>query len=441
MRLIWLLLIILAGSLTGYLFTRFERSPPSIQTRTTPIFVGPERSHEFSVFDQGTGVETIRVWLRKGDLVLELFNETYPGHLLTGATLNLQRNVEIELRPKELELSDGGARLIIEARDYSWLGNRAEVQIPLVIDTKAPAISLQTGLTYVRRGGAEAVVYRVDEESVTHGVRLGDLFFPGFPHPADPARRVALYVLPPDAGPRPSPEVVATDRARNRSAVRIPIRVIERSFPKDRIELSQPFMERKVNELLGSPDGDVLSAYLKINREMRRENAETIREICRKSSPERLWRGPFRQLPNSKVGARFAEHRTYHFSGRRVDSQIHMGYDLASTAQAPVLAANDGVVVFADRLGIYGNTAILDHGLGLFSLYGHLSEFSIEQGDAVNAGDHLGKTGTTGLAGGDHLHFAMIIDGVFVDPLEWFDPRWIQEHIEPKLSHTGLAGG
>ena len=174
---------------------------------------------------------------------------------------------------------------------------------------------------------------------------------------------------------------------------------------------------------------------------MRQENTERIRQICQESSPDRLWSGPFLQLPNSKVGARYAEKRTYHFGGRTVDKQVHMGYDLASTAHAPVLAANDGVVVFADRLGIYGNTVILDHGLGVFSLYGHLSELAIQKGEAVSGGDKLGSTGTTGLAGGDHLHFAMLVSGVFADPLEWFDERWIREHIESKLSNIVPESG
>jgi len=76
---------------------------------------------------------------------------------------------------------------------------------------------------------------------------------------------------------------------------------------------------------------------------------------------------------------------------------------------------------------------VVDHGLGLFSLYGHLSEISVEKGAPVAKSETLGKSGTTGLAGGDHLHYAMLLDGNFVDPLEWFDPKWIAEHIEGKL--------
>ena len=130
--------------------------------------------------------------------------------------------------------------------------------------------------------------------------------------------------------------------------------------------------------------------------------------------------------------------RSYLYGGKRVDSQVHLGFDLASTARAAVPASNDGRVAFTGTLGIYGETVILDHGLGLFSLYGHLSEISVEEGQRVVRGAPIGRTGQTGLAGGDHLHFAMLVHGVFVDPLEWFDGRWIREHVEAKL---GRAGG
>jgi murein DD-endopeptidase MepM/ murein hydrolase activator NlpD len=139
-------------------------------------------------------------------------------------------------------------------------------------------------------------------------------------------------------------------------------------------------------------------------------------------------------MPNTHTGARFAERRSYVYEGKVVDTQTHMGFDFASTSHAPVPAANDGVVVFAGPLGIYGNTVVLDHGLGLFSLYGHLSEIAVEKGSPVVKGEALGKSGTTGLAGGDHLHYAMLLDGVFVDPIEWFDAKWISEHIEGKLT-------
>jgi len=98
-------------------------------------------------------------------------------------------------------------------------------------------------------------------------------------------------------------------------------------------------------------------------------------------------------------------------------------------ANAPVPAANTGRIVYAAFLGIYGNCVIIDHGLGLQSLYSHLDEISVTMGAQVNRGDIIGKTGTTGLAGGDHLHFGMVIGGLQVSPVEWWDDHWIKDNI------------
>jgi hypothetical protein len=435
MRFLWIIVIAVAGAATGYLFTRFESTPPFVQTREAATFIGSqEHTQEIRISDDGTGVQSVRVWMQAGDQEFELVNETYSGNLFTGADLLAERSVDVPIRARELGLPDGEARLLIEARDFSWGGNASRVEIPYVVDTKPPRISLHTGLTYVRRGGSELVVYEVGEDSRNHGVALGDYFFRGFAHPKDPGRMVAFYAIPPDSRPDERPKLVADDLSGNRAEVPLSIEVIERSFPEDTIGLSDAFMTQKVAELGITQTNGILSAYLEVNRKMRAENAAQIREICSTSSDDRLWSGAFLQLPGSHVGARFAERRTYKYEGREVDKQMHLGYDLASTAHALALVSNDGVVVFAGPLGIYGKTVIVDHGLGLFSLYGHLSETGVEKGKAVARGDLLGRTGQTGLAGGDHLHFAMMLSGVFVDPLEWFDERWLREHIDPKLS-------
>ena len=84
-------------------------------------------------------------------------------------------------------------------------------------------------------------------------------------------------------------------------------------------------------------------------------------------------------------------------------------------------------------LGIYGKTVILDHGYGLFSMYSHLSQIAVKAGDSVSRGDKLGRTGSTGMAGGDHLHFGMLINDTFVNPVEWWDIKWIQDNLTSKI--------
>ncbi|MCK5340049.1 MAG: M23 family metallopeptidase, partial [Desulfobulbaceae bacterium] len=159
-------------------------------------------------------------------------------------------------------------------------------------------------------------------------------------------------------------------------------------------------------------------------------NNAKIREICSSNSlPDRLWDGRFSRLPRSSRRAGFADHRSYYYQGRKIDHQVHLGIDLASVRNAEVSAANSGKVAFAEYLGIYGNVVILDHGQGVFSLYSHLSQIKVAVGDMVDPNSVIGLTGTSGMAGGDHLHFGMLVNGVFVNPLEWWDSHWLKLNI------------
>jgi murein DD-endopeptidase MepM/ murein hydrolase activator NlpD len=166
-------------------------------------------------------------------------------------------------------------------------------------------------------------------------------------------------------------------------------------------------------------------------------NAATIEGLARQTSPARLWDAPFIQLGNSKVEAAFADHRTYLYKGKEIDQQVHLGFDLAVTSHVPIVAANAGKVLNASWLGIYGNCVIVDHGMGVQSLYGHLSSFDVKVGDSVSRGQTIGRSGMTGMAGGDHLHFTMLVNGRMVNPVEWWDPHWIADRVLRKLGNAG----
>ena len=174
-------------------------------------------------------------------------------------------------------------------------------------------------------------------------------------------------------------------------------------------------------------------AFLRVNRDLRKENEDKIAAITKRSTPSILWKGAFSQLSNSKVEANFADKRTYTYDKQAIDTAYHLGYDLSVTRHYPVEAANSGTVTYAGDLGIYGNVVILDHGLGLYTLYGHLSSIDVKVGDSIKRRQIIGKTGETGLAGGDHLHYGVYLDGVAILPLEWWDQKWINDNIEPKL--------
>ena len=186
------------------------------------------------------------------------------------------------------------------------------------------------------------------------------------------------------------------------------------------------------------PDpNDLVAAFLKINGELRRKNAESIAALASKSAPQMLWNGAFQQLGNSQVEAAFADHRTYFHDAKEIDQQVHLGFDLAVTAAVPIVSAARGTVVLADYLGIYGNCVIVDHGLGVQSLYAHLSSIDVKAGDGVEKGGALGRSGMTGLAGGDHLHFTMLVGGFPVSPVDWWSTQWMEDRLLRKIREAG----
>ena len=176
--------------------------------------------------------------------------------------------------------------------------------------------------------------------------------------------------------------------------------------------------------------------FLFINQNLRRADYDQIRQICKTSESQLLWKGTFQRLPRSAPRAGYADHRTYKYNGHVIDNQFHLGVDLASVERSPVPTANHGVVVFADRMGIYGRTVFIDHGFGLFSMYAHLNTISVKVGQKLKKGDIIGRTGSTGLAGGDHLHFGMLIQHTFVNPIEWWDAAWIKNNIASKIDRV-----
>lgn len=443
----WILLLLIAALVAGgiFVFPRLEGSPPEIASdvgeATLQVGRAP-RGISVTVRDPRSGLRSAEAHILAGDVSQELAQQHFPGSFTAGGRTEAA-TLDLSLDAESLGLEDGPATLVIRARDWSMRdgldGNQAEQRIALVIDTSPPRVDVESGLTYVHRGGSAAVVYRLGEEVAEHGVRVGDAFFPG--HPAtgggrDALDRIAIFAIPVEAPRDPSVRVVARDAAGNESSADFPVRVVERDFGSSEIRLSQGFLERKVRPLAesnGLAGRDLAESFQRVNETLRTLNEERIRSVVDDASGSRHWQGAFEQMRNSQVTSHFAERRTYLWEGRPVSKAIHYGFDLASTSGAPVTASNAGVVAFADELGIYGRCVIIDHGLGVHSLYGHLSRMDVKSGDRVERGQELGRSGATGLAGGDHLHFAILVGGVYVDPLEWWDPKWVRSHIEWRL--------
>jgi murein DD-endopeptidase MepM/ murein hydrolase activator NlpD len=309
-----------------------------------------------------------------------------------------------------------------------------------------PQIAVLSQFHYINHGGSELVVYRVNPPDVESGVRVGDREYTGFPAGgADPALRLAFFALLWDQPVNTPITVFAHDSVGNEGSGTFDFRVFAKQFRSSTINVDDRFLSRVVpailqnsTELKVDDPSNQLASFLSINRDLRRMNNETISALAAETAPEILWRGAFKQLINTAVEAGFADQRTYVYNGQDVDHQVHLGFDLASTANAPVRAANRGRVVHAGWLGIYGNCVIIDHGMGLQSLYAHLSSTAVNTGDLVESEAELGRSGATGLAGGDHLHFTMLLGGNAITPIDWWSAQWVQDRVLRKLDSAGI---
>ena len=233
-------------------------------------------------------------------------------------------------------------------------------------------------------------------------------------------------------------ELVARPSLGNEVKQVVSLHAKPRRWRHDSINLSDGFLRKVAESFQVANPNELLGAYLDVNRNLRRANHELFQKVCSHSTHQPVWSGAFRRF-FGKPMARFGDRRTYLYQGKAVDQQTHLGEDLASLVNSPVYAGNRGAVVLAEPLGIYGQTVILDHGLGVFSSYSHLSKIDAKVGDRVEKGAVLGRTGTTGLAVGDHLHFAINLQGEFVDPLEWWDPHWLKDQVEGVWAQAGAA--
>lgn len=405
-------------------------------------FIGASQTLSIDVADKHNGIRQVWVAIFKDGKETVLLDKEFPSsNIFTGGAFR-EQSLDLPLDAEALGLKDGKAMLRMVARDYSWRkwgkGNQDYQEHEVLIDTTAPDISIESPALYLNQGGSGVVIYQLSEDCPTSGVLVGEDFFPGYGgHSKDPLMRIAFIALNYKQGKKTKLKVTATDFAGNQGVTGLARHINARRFKRDKISLNNNFLSWKMPEFSSQvsapPNARFIDTFLKVNRDLRQKNFEEIVKITSKSEPRLYWKGHFPRLRGWANRAGFADHRSYIFKGKTVDKQVHLGIDLASYEKSEVPAANNGKVVFAQKLGIYGRTVIIDHGFGLFSLYAHLSKMNVSPGKEVSKGDVIGRTGKTGLAGGDHLHFSMLVHHTFVNPKEWWDPNWVKNNIHSKI--------
>src|SRR4051812_133566 len=440
-------------------FTVAGRGAPPLLTIGKPDrFVGQAGSLEVSAEAPEARLTALTIALEQNGRQIPLFSLDGPQ---TASVTRVDRNRLTVARPlgkqSVPELQSGTARIVVTATRPSFLKLRQltstaskEIQIRL----EPPRVAVVSTHHYINHGGAEMVVYKATPADIASGVRVGDVEYPGFPAAGagvvgtDPSLKVAFFALLHDQPLNTPIAAFARDEAGNQAKATFIDNAFEKPFKKSRIEIDDKFINRVVPEIVEhSPElkmtapaqdsPEMLAGFLRVNGELRKINADQIAALAAKTSPRKLWDGPFVQLGNSKVEASFADHRTYIYKGKEVDQQTHLGFDLAVTAHVPVAAAAAGTVVNASWIGIYGNCVIIDHGLGVQSLYGHLMSFDVKVGDSVTRGQVVGRSDSTGLAGGDHLHFTLLVGGRVGNPGGGGGSPWVAGRGGRELEKAG----
>jgi murein DD-endopeptidase MepM/ murein hydrolase activator NlpD len=443
----FLFLVLAAVGVAFYISGRAD--PPAIEIANPARLVGQSGDLEVTIATPRGELTRLDVALEQGGRRLPVFSlpGSEPARLVRESVdlLRLTRPIgkrdvpELEAGPLTVHVT--AVRPVLFGLRQLASSAAHEVEVRLT----PPQVSIASQFHYINHGGSEMVVYRVRPSDVDSGVRVGDYEYPGYPAAGagvqgEEGLRVAFFALLWDQDVKAPISLYARDEVGNESRASFDHRVFPKTFRKSRITVDDRFLQKVVPEILYNTPGlkvedpsNLLSSYLHINRELRRENNARIAAMVASTAPDILWQGAFKQLTNTAVEAGFADQRTYVHNGNDVDQQVHLGFDLASTTNAPVLAANSGRVVHAGWLGIYGNCVIVDHGMGVQSLYAHLSAIDVGVDEVVEKNGRLGLSGETGLAGGDHLHFTMLLGGHAVTPIDWWSEQWVEDRIERKL--------
>lgn len=426
------LLLILIGTPAILLFLS---APVAVDVQPVPAVVGP--SSQFSVKVSGPhGARVIQAVLDQGSARTQAGLQRESNFWMFWRTKMAPAAYTFRLgADPKLGFKGGPARLTVQATSNDLRGQTTTRVFVVNINLDPPQISAHDERLYITQGGAALVVFNVSGYWTEAGVKVGNYRFRSYPVPGSksPNERFCLFAWPWDVPATEQAAVFASNPAGVMATAGFPHEVKPRQWRQRKIALDDRFVSKALGELDPQGSGDPVERFLRINRQMRADNNRTLAGLRLQTAEQFLWSPPFKQMANTQVEALFADIRSYTYGGKSIDQQTHLGFDLSRVAHAPVEAANSGKVVFAGFLGIYGNCVVVDHGYGLQTIYAHMSEISVKPGDPVKLDQTLGRTGATGLAAGDHLHFSMQIDGVQVNPLEWWDARWIANRITAQL--------
>lgn len=448
LRLSLIVLFVASASYLGAannITAKFERQPPVIDISNIPEGLGKGAvNFTLGYSDIGAGISKLSVSLVQG-ATSQILHTEHRSDSPKNITVNISSD---SLKNKYKE---GSAQIVLQAEDASLWSNRVEKRVDIVLDFTAPTIAVVSNQHVASEGGAEFVLLEATDANLDSVIVTVDKHsfsaIPAVKFDAAFAGKniyAALLALPIEMKANTSVTAVALDRVGNSSSAPINFAIkpfkraktspkISSNFVNNKVgPLYREFLEKASSEQQVAKDSDSVAIFRTVNEDYRNYLQQQLASMP--LSNNALSSGTFLKPMASATTSNFGESRSYSINGVQAGGSTHDGLDLASIKRDKVTATNTGSVLFAGPFGIYGNAVVIDHGMGLTSLYGHLSSISVQKNDSVTQGQEIGRSGETGLAGGDHLHFEFRIANIPVVPKEWWDAHWIADNIYGKIS-------
>jgi len=433
-----ILLVLVIGLAYLYLSPAFEQNKPTIESKKS-IFWNLKSKVKIKIQDD-TGIKYYKITFKDGSKSIVLSQK-----VMETST----KEIILDIEPPKLDMFYKGqdSMLEIEVVDNSkWNfleGNKAIKEIAVKIDTKKPVANVISNSRYIQRGGSGVVIVKVKDDNLKDAfISFNDARkFKLTPYYKEDYY-VALIAWPMDISTFERINLIVTDKADNKTITKVPFYIQKKNFKNDKIKLSEKFIKNVSASVLEQSfepiPGDIEDIFIYSNTTLRDKNIKTIEKaVSKNSSIDRVDNfdiKAFKRLRGSKTVAGYGDRRHYYLDGEKINEAWHLGIDWASVKKAPIRTTNEGIVIFKNYLGLYGNSIIIDHGMGLSTLYAHTSSQHVEVGEDVSSNTKIASTGSTGAVFGDHLHFGVLVQGVEVNPIEWMDKNWIKVRITDILN-------
>lgn len=438
-----------------------ERDDPEIDIIEASDGLGANpASFRFGVTDSGMGLDEVVVRVIQKKVAREIARASFKG----------EHSIElpITLRQEKGGLDEGQAELEIKAFDKSFWSNAAEERLPIKIDYKKPRIEVVSAQHNAVEGGSQLLFYKAfDEHLARSGVKVGSKVFFGVPargldpELTDPNLFAVFYAVPTESGARGSKVIAfAEDVVGNSAATsNFYYKNSTRSYRQASNKLSEEFLRRSTSKIFkeaesqlktdpglaekiaridSEPDSieKLIEEFKIVNTNLRSKNEEEIAALLKTSKPQKLWVDTFLSQPGSITGA-FGDKLSYTFGDQKFSGPSRTGYEYLMQGGKGAAAANTGIVAFVQKLGVYGLTVGIDHGLGITTTYSLLGDSLVRPGDRVEKGREIAQA----LGASGRIIFEMRVGGVPVDAREWWDAPWTKAHIIDKINEVKKALG